>query len=75
VKIRKSLARWAPRLLHPTFCRNNTGFDQRLEAKGFGPFCFFEPRQADSQKNLLFFTWILALVLLVKYQIVVATGN
>jgi hypothetical protein len=51
------------------------GLIQRLEVKGFGPFCFFEPRQADSQKNLLFFTWILALVLLIKYQIVVAMGN
>jgi hypothetical protein len=51
------------------------GLIQRLEAKGFGPFCFFEPRQADSQKKLRFFTWILALVVLVKHQIVVAMGN
>jgi hypothetical protein len=51
------------------------GLIQRLEAKGFGPFCFFEPRQADFQKNLLFFTWNLALGLLIKYQIVVAMGN
>jgi hypothetical protein len=50
------------------------GLIQRLEAKGFGPFCFFEPRQADSQKTL-FFTCFLALVLLIKYQIAVAMGN
>jgi hypothetical protein len=30
------------------------GLIQRLEAKGFGPFCFFEPRQTDSQKNPAF---------------------
>jgi hypothetical protein len=47
----------------------------RLEPQGFGPFLFFEPEQADSQEKPLFFIWILALVLLIKYQIAVAMGN
>jgi|GEM_PF-3629223 hypothetical protein len=42
------------------------GLIQRLEAKGFGPFLLFCNPGRLILKNRLFFTWILALVLLIK---------
>jgi hypothetical protein len=47
---------------------------QRLEAKGFGPFCFFEPKQADFQKKPPVFHVDFGIGS-ACYQIVVAIGN